>query len=30
MPLHRAIKEQGIENFTFEVVKEVEFIDTYH
>jgi hypothetical protein len=30
MPLHRAIKEQGIENFTFDVVKEFEFIDTNH
>ena len=27
MPLHRAIKEQGIENFKFEVVKTVEYID---
>ncbi len=24
MPLHRAIKDQGIENFSFEVIKTVE------
>ncbi len=30
MPLHRAIKEQGSENFIFEVFKTVEYIDTYH
>jgi hypothetical protein len=30
MPLHRAIKDQGIENFSFEVIKTVEYIDTYH
>jgi hypothetical protein len=28
MPLHRAIKEQGIENFSFEVIKTVEYIDS--
>ena len=27
MPLHRAIKAQGIENFKFEVIKTVEYID---
>ncbi len=27
MPLHRAIKDQGIEFFSFEVIKTVEFID---
>ena len=27
MPLHRAIKDQGIENFSFEVIKTVEYID---
>ncbi len=30
MPLHRAIKDQGIENFSFEVIKTVDYIDTYH
>ena len=30
MPLHKAIKDQGIENFSFEVIKTVEFIDSYH
>jgi hypothetical protein len=30
MPLHRAIKDQGIENFSFEVIKTVEYIDSYH
>jgi hypothetical protein len=30
MPLHRAIKEQGIENFSFEVIKTVDYIDAYH
>jgi hypothetical protein len=30
MPLHRAIKNQGIENFSFEVIKTVEYIDTHH
>jgi hypothetical protein len=30
MPLHRAIKDQGIENFSFEVIKTVEFIDEQH
>jgi hypothetical protein len=30
MPLHRAIKDQGIENFSFEVIKTVEFIDDQH
>ena len=30
MPLHRAIEDQGIENFSFEVIKTVEYIDTYH
>jgi hypothetical protein len=29
MPLHRAIKDQGIENFSFEVIKTVDYIDTY-
>jgi len=30
MPLHRAIKDLGIENFSFEVIKTVDYIDTYH
>ncbi len=30
MPLHRTIKDQGIENFSFEVIKTVDYIDTYH
>jgi hypothetical protein len=30
MPLHRAIKKKGIENFSFEVIKTVDYIDTYH
>ncbi len=30
MPLHRAIKDHGIENFSFEVIKTVEFIDDQH
>jgi len=30
MPLHRAMKEQGIENLTFEVVKEFEFISLFN
>ena len=30
MPLHWAIKDQGIENFSFEVIKNVEFIDDQH
>ncbi len=30
MPLHNAIKDQGIENFSFEVIKTVEFIDDQH
>ena len=30
MPLHRAIKDQGVENFSFEVIKTVDYIDTYH
>ncbi len=30
MPLHRATKDQGIENFSFEVIQTVEYIDTYH
>jgi hypothetical protein len=30
MPLHRAIKAQGIEHFSFEVIKTVEYIDSYH
>jgi hypothetical protein len=29
-PLHRAIKDQGIEKINFEVSKTVEYIDTYH
>ncbi len=28
MPLHRAIKAQGIENFKFEVIKTVEYTDS--
>lgn len=28
MPLHRAIKTQGIENFSFEVIKTIEYIDS--
>ena len=28
MPLHRAIEAQGIENFNFEVIKTVEYIDS--
>ena len=27
MPLHRAIKDQGSANFSFEVIKTVEYID---
>ncbi len=30
MPLHRAIKDQGIENFSFEVIKPAEYIDAQH
>ena len=30
MPLHRAIKDIGINKFHFKVIKTVEFIDTYH
>ena len=30
MPLHRSIKAQGIEHFSFEVIKTVEYIDSYH
>jgi hypothetical protein len=30
MPLHRAINDQGIKNFSFEVIKTVDYIDTYH
>jgi hypothetical protein len=30
MPLHRAMKDQGIENFSFEVIKTVEYIDEQH
>ena len=30
MPLHRAIKDLGIENFSFEVIETVDYIDTYH
>jgi hypothetical protein len=26
----RAIKDQGVENFSFEVIKTVDYIDTYH
>jgi hypothetical protein len=29
MPLHRAIKDQGVK-FSFEVIKTVDNIDTYH
>ena len=29
MPLHRAIKAQEIENFKFEVIKTVEYIDSH-
>ncbi len=28
MPLHRAIKDQEIENVSFEVIKTVEYIDS--
>ena len=28
MPLHRAIKAQGIEFFSFEVIKTIEYIDS--
>ncbi len=28
MPLHRAIKAQGIEIFKFEVIKTVQYIDS--
>ncbi len=30
MPLHRAIKEKGMENFHFEVIQTVDYDDTYH
>ncbi len=30
MPLHRAIKDNGIENFSFEVIKTVDHIDCQH
>ncbi len=30
MPLHRAIKDKGIEVFSFEVIKTVENIDEQH
>ncbi len=31
MPLHRAIKKKGIEKtFSCEVIKTVDYIDTYH
>jgi hypothetical protein len=30
MPLYRAIKGQGIGNFSFEVIKTVEYIDEQH
>ncbi len=30
MSLHRAIKDQGVEKFSFEVIKTVDYIDTYH
>jgi hypothetical protein len=30
MPSHRAIKDQGIESNSFEVIKTVEYIDSYH
>ena len=30
MPLHRSIKDLGIEKFSFEVIKTVDYIDTYH
>jgi group I intron endonuclease len=30
MPLHRAIKDKGIEKFSFEVIKTVEYIDEQH
>ena len=29
MPLHRAIKDKGIETFNFEVIKTVEYIDSH-
>jgi hypothetical protein len=30
MPLHRAIGDQGFENFSFQVIKTVEYIGEYH
>jgi hypothetical protein len=30
MPLHRAIKDRGMENFSLEAIKTVEYIDSYH
>ena len=30
MPLQRAIKDRSIENFSFEVIKTVEYFDTYN
>ncbi len=30
MPLRRAIKDQDIENFSFELIKTVEYIDEQH
>ena len=30
MPLHKAIKDLGIEFFSFEVIITVDYIDTYH
>jgi hypothetical protein len=29
-PLHRAIKDQGMKNFSFEVIKMVDYIDEQH
>ncbi len=30
LPLQSAIKDQGIQNFSFEVIKTVEYIDEQH
>jgi hypothetical protein len=30
MPLHRAIKDQGVENFSFDVIKTVDYIESCH
>jgi hypothetical protein len=26
----RAIKDQGVENFSFKVIETVDYVDTYH